>query len=198
MPPTARHHHLTPEREAEMYATVVNMLRETGYDALTMDAVAARAHCSKTTLYRRFGNKRDLVAKTLRHQAPLAAATVDTGSLAADLHALVTDRGDEQLSSDAALLRGLFRALRTEPDLANALRGPGPGQLDAMIARAVRRGELNADRPAVPYIPHLLIGGLVTHPLVERSPATGAFLRAYIDAVILPPLGIVAPCQQAG
>ncbi len=46
---------LTPERESELYAAVLDLLREVGYDALTMDAVAARTHSSKATLYRQWG-----------------------------------------------------------------------------------------------------------------------------------------------
>ena len=48
---------LTPEREAELYAAVLDLLREVGYDALTMDAVAARTRSSKATLYRQWGSK---------------------------------------------------------------------------------------------------------------------------------------------
>lgn len=40
---------LTPERESELYSAVLDLLREVGYDALTMDAVAGRTHSSKAT-----------------------------------------------------------------------------------------------------------------------------------------------------
>lgn len=46
---------LTPERESELYGAVLDLLREVGYDALTMDAVAARTRSSKATLYRQWG-----------------------------------------------------------------------------------------------------------------------------------------------
>ncbi|MGO4429316.1 TetR family transcriptional regulator, partial [Streptomyces sp. MCAF7] len=47
-----RRSRLSPERESELYEAVMGLLTEVGYDALTMDAVAARTHSSKATLYR--------------------------------------------------------------------------------------------------------------------------------------------------
>lgn len=81
---TARRSRITPEREAELYAAVLDLLREVGYDALTMDGVAARTRSSKATLYRQWGGKAELVAKAVRHNKPGAsAAEVNTGSLRA-------------------------------------------------------------------------------------------------------------------
>ena len=48
--PGGRRRRLTPEREAELYTGVLDLLREVGYDGLSMEAVAARARCSKATL----------------------------------------------------------------------------------------------------------------------------------------------------
>ena len=69
---TVRRSRITPEREAELYAAVLDLLREVGYDALTMDAVAARTRSSKATLYRQWGGKAKLVVRALRHQKPAA------------------------------------------------------------------------------------------------------------------------------
>jgi AcrR family transcriptional regulator len=41
---------ITPEREAELYEAVLDLLREAGYDGLTMDAIATRTRSSKATL----------------------------------------------------------------------------------------------------------------------------------------------------
>jgi AcrR family transcriptional regulator len=38
-------------RERAILAAVIGLLGEAGYEAMTMDAVAARAHASKTTIY---------------------------------------------------------------------------------------------------------------------------------------------------
>ncbi len=71
---TTRRSRITPEREAELYEAVLDLLREVGYDALTMDAVAARTRSSKATLYRQWGGKAELVAKAIRHNKPVDLA----------------------------------------------------------------------------------------------------------------------------
>ncbi|CAM5422282.1 TetR/AcrR family transcriptional regulator OS=Streptomyces alboniger OX=132473 GN=CP975_14595 PE=4 SV=1 [Streptomyces alboniger] len=76
---TARRSRITPEREAELYTAVLDLLREVGYDALTMDAVAARTRSSKATLYRQPGGKPELVAKAVRHSKPGGSREIQHG-----------------------------------------------------------------------------------------------------------------------
>lgn len=58
---------VTP-RQGEVLDAVLALLVEGG-DALTMNAVARRASCSKETLYRWFGDRDGLLAATVRWQA---------------------------------------------------------------------------------------------------------------------------------
>ncbi|WP_411088755.1 TetR/AcrR family transcriptional regulator [Streptomyces sp. 061-3] len=188
-----RRSRLTPERETELYEAVLALLREVGYDALTMDAVAARIHCSKATLYRQWTGKPELVAKALRHNKPVNLADIDTGSLRGDFHQMARmDNG--KLEKDSALIRGLIHAVHSNPDLLQALRDllidPELTGLDELLRRAVDRGELRADTPALHFVPHMLVGALIAHPLTEEQPIDQPFLRRYIDAVVLPALGV--------
>ncbi|CAM5282897.1 TetR family transcriptional regulator [Streptomyces badius] len=52
------------------------------------------------------------------------------------------------------------------------------------------RGELRPDNPALKYIPHMLVGALAARQLIEDRPLDQAFLMDYVDAVILPALGV--------
>ncbi|MHC5903202.1 TetR/AcrR family transcriptional regulator [Streptomyces sp. S6] len=193
-PPRARRSRLGPEREAELYDAVLDLLREVGYDALTMEAVAARTRCSKATLYRQWAGKPELVARALRHQKPVSLHRIDTGSLRGDFHALIDQLDDHRMADDTALIRGLAHAVHTHPDLLDALRrllvDPELTGLDALLARAVERGEVHPDTPALAYVTHIMLGALVTHPLLEGTPADPAFLRAYLDAALFPALGL--------
>ncbi|GGS30073.1 TetR/AcrR family transcriptional regulator [Streptomyces griseoviridis] len=194
---TARRSRITPEREAELYGAVLDLLREVGYDALTMDAVAARTRSSKATLYRQWGGKAELVVKAIRHNKPGQVTDIDTGSLRGDLHALLTREDDCTMEQNSALLRGVAMALHRNPDLRQALREqliePETAEFRRVLQRAVDRGEIRPDCPALDFLLHMMVGGFATTVLLDEQPPTRAFLASYIDAVILPALGVPAP-----
>ncbi len=184
---------LTPERERELYAAVVELLREAGYEALTMDAVAARTRSSKATLYRQWKGKPELVIAALRDHKPVRVQDIDTGSLAGDLRELVRQMGNRG-QQDAALMRALVHAIEQDADLARVFQEsivrPEIDALHKMLDRAASRRELDPKRPARAFLPHLMVGALITRPLVENRPADRPYLRRYVDAVVLPALGL--------
>ncbi|WCN07305.1 TetR/AcrR family transcriptional regulator [Streptomyces sp. M92] len=190
---TARRSRITPEREAELYEAVLDLLREVGYDALTMDAVAARTRSSKATLYRQWGGKPELVVKAIRHSKPGEIGDVDTGSLRGDLHALLAREDDCTMAQNSALMRGVAMALHQNPDLRQAFRDqlidPEMAEFRRVLQRAVDRGEIRPDCPALDFLVHMMVGGFATRTLLDDQPPTRAFLTSYIDAVILPALG---------
>ncbi|MER5439839.1 TetR/AcrR family transcriptional regulator [Streptomyces sp. NPDC002790] len=187
----ARRSRITPEREAELYGAVLELLREVGYDALTMDAVANRTRSSKATLYRQWGGKAELVVKALRSQKPHFDA-VDTGSLRGDLHAIAFREDDCHMEQNSALMRGLMVAVHANPDLLAAFKEwivePEMTGVDRMVRRAVDRGEVRADNPALGYLIHMLIGAFATRTLIDEEPPTQEYLVSYIDAVVIPAL----------
>ncbi|MFB7085479.1 TetR/AcrR family transcriptional regulator [Streptomyces sp. NPDC056296] len=190
---TARRSRITPEREAELYEAVLDLLREVGYDALTMDAVAARTRSSKATLYRQWGGKPELVVKAIRHNKPEKIGDIDTGSLRGDLHALMAHEDDCTMEQNSALMRGVAMAIHQNPDLRQAFREqliePEMVEFQRLLQRAIDRGEIRADCPALDFLVPMLVGGFATRTLLEDQPPTRAFLTSYIDAVILPALG---------
>ncbi|MFK0156805.1 TetR/AcrR family transcriptional regulator [Streptomyces sp. NPDC090499] len=194
---TARRSRITPEREAELYEAVLDLLREVGYDALTMDAVATRTKSSKATLYRQWGGKAELVAKAVRYQKPGAAiGEIDTGSLRGDLHAMTMRSDDCEMEQSSALMRGLAMAIHGNPDLLQAFKEhliePEMAGFRTVLQRAIDRGEVRADNPAIDFVMHMMIGGFAARSLIDEQPPTQTFLLSYIDAVVLPALGAPA------
>lgn len=186
----SRRSRLSPERAGELYAAVLDELRESGYDALTMDAVAARSRCSKATLYRQWRGKPWLVAAALRHFKVVPLASLDAGSLAEDLHELVRRFGESRRDVDLARVMGL--ACEKNADLAEAMHEaivqPMVDLLGEIIGRAVARGELEADAAAVEFLPHMISGAFLARPFVEGRKADAEYLKRYLDNVVLPVL----------
>ncbi|MYS23928.1 transcriptional regulator, TetR family [Streptomyces sp. DvalAA-14] len=185
---------LTPERERELYEAVVGLLREVGYEALTMDAVAARTRASKATLYRQWKGKPELVATALRHHKPVSLADIDTGSLPGDLHELVRCHDQSEVKRDQELMRGLAHAAFQNEDLFRALRElliePELASFRDLVQRAVDRGELAADSPARDFVPHMLFGGALARPIIEGIDPDPEYSHRFIDAVVVPALGL--------
>jgi AcrR family transcriptional regulator len=189
---TVRRRRMTAEREAELYDAVLGLLREVGYDALTMDAVAARTRSSKATLYRQWGGKAALVVKAMRHNKPVDIAQIDTGTLRGDLHTLANRHDDCSVEESTALMRGLAMAMHADRDLLRAFRElliePELEELDQVLQRAVARGEIREDNPAMDYTLHLMVGAMATRGVIDELPPTQEYLISYIDAVVLPAL----------
>lgn len=193
---TARRSRITPEREAELYRAVLDLLREVGYDAVTMDAVAARTRSSKATLYRQWGGKAELVVRAMRSQKPGSIADIDTGSLRGDLHAIIGREDDCVMEQNVALMRALSMAVHQNDDLRQAFKEllvePEIDEFHRIVRRAVDRGEVSPDNPAMAYLVHMLVGAFATRALIDDLPPTQEFLLSYIDAVVLPALGVPA------
>ncbi|MDT3396791.1 TetR/AcrR family transcriptional regulator [Streptomyces sp. B1866] len=182
---------MTPEREAEVLAGVVEVLREVGYESLTMDAVAARARCGKATLYRQWQGKPQLVAAALHAHRPARAGEIDTGSLRGDFVTLVT-RIAERTQRDTPLLMTIAHAGLNDRDLAVALRqsliAPEAANLSRFVERAVERGEL-AHRPAAAdFLPQMLFASITLRPLLEDEFIDADYLTRFVDGALLPAL----------
>lgn len=160
--------------------------------ATKLDSIAASTRCSKATLYRQWAGKPELVAQALRHGKNAGVILIDTGSLHGDFHAMVEQLDDLLMSMDAALARSMIHAVHDDQELLQALRDTVVDSdlagLDVLLRRAVERGEVRPDCPALAYIPHLLAGALFAHPLIADEPIDRSFLSRYVDAVVLPGL----------
>ncbi|AJE80793.1 MULTISPECIES: TetR/AcrR family transcriptional regulator [Streptomyces] len=187
---------ITPEREQEFYEAVLDEIRENGYEALTMEGVAARTRCSKSTLYRQWGSKPRLVVAALRSTRCVRFAGIDTGSLAGDLRQAARAAGDGP-DDDTTLLHALAHAAMRDQALQKALREtliePEVAAVGEMIRRGVLRGELAADHPAAPFLAAQLVGVIRVRPMLEGRFADAEYLGRFVEHCVLPPLGLTGP-----
>lgn len=164
----------------------VDALAHSGYAALSFEDVAARAGVSRTTLYRRWPTKPDLVRAALLRFAEERPRIADTGSLRGDLlAALRTCLDPEQAARDAGLLRALM-ADYDDPELValsrlvrDRARQPGV----AAVERAIARGELPPGTdPLVVLEPATFT--LVLRGAIFGEPLDPAFAERLVDVII--------------
>ncbi|WP_327147770.1 TetR/AcrR family transcriptional regulator [Nocardia sp. NBC_01329] len=145
--PAARPGGRTARIRTQVLEAVHAELTEHGYDALTVDTVAARAGVHRTTVYRRWRDVGGLLGDVFAAAADIDWHPRDTGSLHGDLAALnqeIQDSLTEEPSIAAALIAVSFRS----EEAARALRELWENryaQSEVVVERAVRRGELAPD-----------------------------------------------------
>jgi AcrR family transcriptional regulator len=180
-------------REQAVLSAVIELLAEAGYEALTMDAVAARARASKTTIYKRWRGKPELVSAAVDTLvAGRLPADTDTGSLRGDLLAVVLAMSGHLTSDFLAMMSGLIEAMRRDPALAGVLRAHLMDDAPAarlIIGRAVARGELRSGAEVeLAALAHEVIEAQLFRQMAVGAPFDDAFAAHVVDDLLMPVL----------
>ncbi|MGP3958055.1 TetR/AcrR family transcriptional regulator [Nonomuraea sp. 3N208] len=137
------------------------LLAETGYERLTVDAVAARAGVGKAAIYRRYTSKVEMAFAASVHDDDLPPPA-DTGSLHGDLLA-IAHRVYARMNAPVARQIGpaVIAELSRSPELTEKFQhGPLAAERElyaVVLDRATARGEIV--RPSDPAMVHLLVSG---------------------------------------
>ncbi|HEY2305630.1 MAG TPA: TetR/AcrR family transcriptional regulator [Streptosporangiaceae bacterium] len=144
----ARHHggrYLDSSRDLVLRDAALALLAEVGYDRLTLDAVAARARAGKTTIYRRWRNKAELVVDALNSLKGVPDIP-DTGSLRRDLRALAESLTSAESRFGAQVTIGMVSALARDGELRRVFGekfiAPRMAGFRTVFERAVARREM--------------------------------------------------------
>lgn len=180
-------------REQAILSAVITLLGELGYEAMTMDAVAARAHASKTTIYKRWPGKVQLVRAAVdRYVAGRLTAGADTGSLRGDLMAVMQAMAGHLTPEFMAMMSGLVHAMRADPELAAVLwprLGVGHAVALAIISRAASRGELPVGADAeLAGLAHEVIEAHLFRQLAAGGALSQEFAGHVVDDLVIPVL----------
>lgn len=187
-PPFCRPGRLDPERVQAILRATYELLGETGYQGLRVDAVAARARASKATLYRHWPTKAGLVADAVRLCKRSGDAVPDTGSLRGDLVAWFGALAESISGEEGPVLAGLFMAMHNDPELAAELRSMRPSRVpiaETICARAVERGELRPGYDAG-LIDEIVPGQIFMRSFAHGEPLDAPFIDHIVDDIILP------------
>jgi AcrR family transcriptional regulator len=180
---------LSPEREDEILAVAINLVAESGFERTSLDAIAALANTSKSTLYRRWSNKSELIVEAVRRRAGVCFSFADRDSFRGDAMCAM-HLFSEWLVRDGAILRALVEAGRRDPllqaEIDRQLARPNEAMWeDCVIARARRRGELRSDVDLA-WFSELCQALLLTRLLLFDAPVDDAYLERLADEVIVP------------
>ncbi|MEU0515694.1 TetR/AcrR family transcriptional regulator [Amycolatopsis sp. NPDC006125] len=133
------------ELEDAILQAAADELTESGFAALTMDKVAARAGTNKNALYRRWPNR--LALGVAAYQRLTRSVPVpDSGNLRDDALALLRGANRHWSSPLGAILRELIAAAGGASELLGQLQGPAEDAAApwlTILERAVERGEVS-------------------------------------------------------
>ncbi|MGE3811074.1 MAG: TetR/AcrR family transcriptional regulator [Candidatus Nanopelagicales bacterium] len=182
-----------------------DLLAESGWGALSVEAVAARAGVAKTTVYRRFSSRYDLAMAVLGEVVQASAAkaeeTNDPRELlrAAVLSCAAAYRRPAARTAMLAVLAEAQRDERLRAAVKEQIEEPGRRLVIDGVALALEQGHGHPDAAAAAAGSDLLydlITGTVLHRLVIRGEeADDVFVEQLADAalaVLGEPMGTAA------
>jgi AcrR family transcriptional regulator len=160
---------------------------EFGYDGLSVERVASCAGVAKTTIYRRYPAKLDLVMAALERAKEGVIVPEGSGSLRDDLLAMAHSYLAMLESPTIGRAIPMLMASKARSDeladahaeFVRARRAPS----HALIRKGIDRGQLPADAdPAM--IADMLTGAIFTRVFVTGQPTDEAYLVALVDRIL--------------
>ena len=157
--------------DQRLHETVLELLGEGGPAAVTVDGVTVRSGVAKTTIYRRYSNRSELLRSVLMNAA--VAPEVPREGSVRDRIRIALDQVWHQM--DAVLGRGGLAALvaDSDPEFTDLFRAALQPHLDMLVSRIredVDAGLLRPDLDADGVVSIMLgayLGELVRHGRVE-------------------------------
>jgi AcrR family transcriptional regulator len=173
----------------------LELLTETGYADLTVEAIAARAGVGKQTIYRWWRGKAAVILDALVDSVTAAETVVlpDTGDLRADLRAVlrstVAEFADPQLS---ATTRALTIETLADDELAAQVRDrllrPQLAAVQDRLRTGQRAGQVRTDAD-LDQVVELLFGPVYYRWLLR----TGSLTDDYADGIVELALTAITP-----
>jgi AcrR family transcriptional regulator len=149
--------------QAILDATIYLLIEE-GYRGLSLEQVAARAGVGKTTIYRRWSSKQELVTDAVAQLTLSRTPIVYTGDARADILKALREGLSDMRSLTGQVMLRLASEMTTTPELLQAFieKGVAPDLTASvrLIAHAQARGEIRAD------LDPMLILGLLGGPFI--------------------------------
>jgi AcrR family transcriptional regulator len=172
-------------KEAVLAATA-ELLTESGFSGVSVDAVAERSGVAKTTIYRHWPSRSALLLEACS-KFGTKPEVPDTGTLRGDVEALATYMARRlRTESFAKVLPSVIDAAERDPDIAAVharLHAGFMAPLYAVLERARRRGELPRDCVAAEVVASV-VGPLFYRRWFSREALDERFVRAVVERAV--------------
>ena len=174
-PGTVRPGGRTARTAEAVFAAVIAELSTRAYADISVESIAARAGVHKTTVYRRWGSKAEIIRQALVSTARSRIRVPDTGSVDTDLRMLARAvQAVISVPEGAAISRGLIIGATSSPEIAALMDQYWAARLDAIsviVDRAIGRGDLPVGTDPEAFM-HAMAAPLFYQLLVVRAPVT--------------------------
>ena len=183
-----------PAADRAITAATVRLLQDHGYRGLSIEAVAEAAGVAKTTIYRRYASKRELVVGALRDETEFPPPPPELPFK--DALAWLVRQGVSMLIGARAIriLASFLSEEEREPALLEIFRArllePRRAMLVEILRAGIDRGEVAADTD-VELVTEMVFGALLSHH-IRGLVADEAWIEretAAVAAMLTPPGG---------
>lgn len=187
-------------RQAALDATVA-LLLEAGVEGVTLEEVSARSGVARSTLYRHFGSKEELIVAAAR-SCLVEHPTPDTGSLERDLR-LVFDRyvdDTDDVHQVPDLIAVLIDAARRDValhELVHSMLEERRRPLRTVLRLAQQRGEIGSDLDLDAAV-SIVIGPFTHRRIIDGREITPDFIETALRASIAGLQATAATPKAAG
>lgn len=164
-----------------------DLLEETGFGGITVDAIAERAGASKATVYRWWPNKASVLTEAFRHTVSSDFPFSETGSLCGDVKEQLRRFSKFILGRRGRILTAFLVAAQSDPELAAAFREHWITPLRArgrvVLGTHQANGELPADAD-LDLVMDMMYAPLYYNLLTGYRPVSASYAEAVTRAVL--------------
>ncbi|MQA84570.1 MAG: TetR family transcriptional regulator [Streptosporangiales bacterium] len=176
-----------------VYAAVLDKLVEHGYADMTIEGVAARAGAAKTSVYRYWPTKEQLVLDTLHNTMPQPEGAPSTGSIRGDFLVMLEKIRSLLAEPIGPIVTSLLGERQRHPRIGavvvDQILEPRQRLMLDALHQAAARGEIAVG--AVSLTPVLAaVGLMLQHYFLQGAAPSEGDIVHYVDHAILPIVGI--------
>jgi AcrR family transcriptional regulator len=161
-------------------------IAQVGFGAMRIESVALRAEVAKTTIYRRWPKKEDLLFELLQSMMCGSKEVPETGSLREDLLASARHLRSIMTSTDGQAIARMMMAERSDPSVRGVLERIREEKMHVprkIVERARERGEIDPSVDAELLLTTL--AGSIHHRVFIRSEEpSDVYLEALVDLLL--------------